>query len=154
VLKDIAGQTSGFMPRDIRAIIADAGACLVSRIMEKDKENELNEDTRSVDVRPNAMDNRNEYTSTEVHSLCKEDLEKALDRMKKRTASALGTPKVRRQTQLSWKRHRLHSLILNVNRIMGKCSLENLLVKKECHILKYGLLVCMDWIHVNLSDQE
>lgn len=94
VLKDIAGQTSGFMPRDIRAIIADAGACLVSRIMEKDKKNELDENTQNLDVRPNAMDNRNEDSNTEVHSLCKEDFEKALDRMKKRTASALGTPKV------------------------------------------------------------
>lgn len=94
ILKDIAGQTSGFMPRDIRGLIADAGACLVSRIMEKDKKNELNENTQSLDAMSNAMENRNGYSNSEVDSLCKEDLEKALDRMKKRTATALGTPKV------------------------------------------------------------
>lgn len=40
------------------------------------------------------MDNRNEYSNTKVHSLGKEDLEKALDQMIKKTASAWRTPKV------------------------------------------------------------
>ncbi|XP_057837642.1 peroxisomal ATPase PEX6 isoform X1 [Cryptomeria japonica] len=92
-LKDIAGQTSGFMPRDIRAIIADAGASLVSRI-EKSKKNELIEFSQSFDVRLSEAENRHEFSNAEEHFLCKQDLEQAFDRIKKRTASSLGTPKV------------------------------------------------------------
>ncbi|KAH9329780.1 hypothetical protein KI387_001888, partial [Taxus chinensis] len=92
-LKDIAGQTSGFMPRDIRAIIADAGASLVSRI-EGNRKNELIAYTQSLNVQLTEAENRNKFVNAEKDFLCKQDIEQAFDRIKKRTASALGTPKV------------------------------------------------------------
>ena len=78
LVKDILGQTSGFMPRDIRALIADAGSffasrCSISRFSYKDGKD----------------------TGNQIFADIKSDLEKALERSKKRNASALGTPKVR-----------------------------------------------------------
>ncbi|XXG74550.1 hypothetical protein AAC387_Pa07g3243 [Persea americana] len=92
-LKDIVGQTSGFMPRDINALVADAGANLMPRLGSK---------TGSVESRNCNMDNAVEFnriqdgSSSEcvAQSLDREYLTKALERSKKRNASALGTPKV------------------------------------------------------------
>ncbi|XP_059438580.1 peroxisomal ATPase PEX6 [Corylus avellana] len=80
-IKEIAGQTSGFMPRDIRAMIADAGANLIP------KGNVLRQK-----VEPEEVDSKSYEVAPQV--LGKEDLTKALERSKKRNASALGTPKV------------------------------------------------------------
>jgi peroxin-6 len=80
-IKEIAGQTSGFMPRDIRAMIADAGANLIP------KGNVLHQK-----VEPEEVDSKSYEVAPKV--LGKEDLTKALERSKKRNASALGTPKV------------------------------------------------------------
>jgi peroxin-6 len=80
-IKEIAGQTSGFMPRDIRAMIADAGANLIP------KGNVLHQK-----VEPEEVDGKSYEVAPKV--LGKEDLTKALERSKKRNASALGTPKV------------------------------------------------------------
>ena len=66
VVKDMVGQTSGFMPRDIRALVADAGSSLIP----------IN------------------GSSFEKLGDSKEFMVKALERSKKRNASALGTPKV------------------------------------------------------------
>ncbi|XP_010249705.1 PREDICTED: peroxisome biogenesis protein 6 isoform X2 [Nelumbo nucifera] len=83
VIKDIVGQTSGFMPRDLRALIADAAANLVPRLIdEKDK------------VESRVSDENNSLKSFQYNMLEKEELAKALERSKRRTASALGTPKV------------------------------------------------------------
>lgn len=93
-LKDIVGQTSGFMPRDINALVADAGANLMPRLGSK---------IGSVESRNCNIDNAVEFnriqdgSSSEcvAQSLDREYLTKALERSKKRNASALGTPKVR-----------------------------------------------------------
>lgn len=80
-IKDIVGQTSGFMPRDLNALIADAGANLIPR------GNLPNEK-----VEPKELESNSNEVAPQV--LGKEDLTKALERSKKRNASALGTPKV------------------------------------------------------------
>ncbi|KAI3741821.1 hypothetical protein L1987_59499 [Smallanthus sonchifolius] len=79
--KDMVGQTSGFMPRDIRALIADASSSLVS--FENNEPQKLGE-SRSHEPKP----------PKDVRPLGKEFMIKALERSKKRNASALGTPKV------------------------------------------------------------
>lgn len=80
-IKDIAGQTSGFMPRDMRALIADAGANLIPK-----------GNVPQQKVEPEVVDSKSNEVAPQV--LGKEDLTKALERSKKRNASALGTPKV------------------------------------------------------------
>ncbi|CAI9281138.1 unnamed protein product [Lactuca saligna] len=66
VVKDMFGQTFGFMPRDIRALVADASSSLIP----------IN------------------GSSFEKLGDNKEFMVKALERSKKRNASALGNPKV------------------------------------------------------------
>ncbi|PON96624.1 Spastin [Trema orientale] len=90
-VKDIVGQTSGFMPRDMHALIADAGASLFSRVnipVDLDESKNLNQSLR-FQAEPDGK-------SCEGAPLVlgKENLTKALERSKKRNASALGTPKV------------------------------------------------------------
>lgn len=87
MIKDIVGQTSGFMPRDLRALIADAGANLISEggkadpgFEERTSESNLIEDGEKI--------------SAAHPGLGKDNLTKALEQSKRRNASALGTPKV------------------------------------------------------------
>lgn len=92
LLKDIIGQTSGFMPRDIRALVADAGAMFVSRLSSSADASGAESCNGSRVISPLASDEiSGGYGAAD---LCK-DLSKALERSKKRNASALGTPKVR-----------------------------------------------------------
>ncbi|KAL5059168.1 hypothetical protein RYX36_030772, partial [Vicia faba] len=90
IVKEIVGQTSGFMPRDMCALIADAGANLFpSSNAEVDKvEPEVADSSLSSKV---TEDNESEVSARKPE---KEDLVNALERSKKRNASALGTPKV------------------------------------------------------------
>ncbi|CAN6693798.1 unnamed protein product [Malus baccata var. baccata] len=88
---DIVAQTSGFMPRDIRALIADAGANLISRgnvpinsVKSEESDGSLRSDVES--------DSKSSEVAPQV--LGKDNLTQALERSKKRNASALGTPKV------------------------------------------------------------
>ncbi|KAG9156988.1 hypothetical protein Leryth_009024 [Lithospermum erythrorhizon] len=87
LVKDIVGQTSGFMPRDLMSLIADAGANLVSscKIPSGVHNETIGPDSEPVNSRSN---------HDVARSLDKDDLVEALDRSKKRNASALGTPKV------------------------------------------------------------
>lgn len=87
MIKDIVGQTSGFMPRDLRALIADAGANLISEggkadpgFEERTSESNLMEVGKKI--------------SAAHPGLGKDNLTKALEQSKRRNASALGTPKV------------------------------------------------------------
>ncbi|XP_057474383.1 peroxisomal ATPase PEX6 isoform X1 [Actinidia eriantha] len=93
LIKDIVGQTSGFMPRDMCAVIADAGASLIPRQdIQFDKVEPGNfGEKRSVVLKPE-LDNKPCEDASPF--LGKEDLARALERSKKRNASALGTPKV------------------------------------------------------------
>ncbi|XP_004309704.1 PREDICTED: peroxisome biogenesis protein 6 [Fragaria vesca subsp. vesca] len=91
LIKDIVAQTSGFMPRDICALVADAGANLIP------KGNAQIDTVKSEESDASLKDYvESDSKSCEVTSpiLGKESLTKALDRSKKRNASALGTPKV------------------------------------------------------------
>ncbi|CAN7138686.1 unnamed protein product [Brassica rapa subsp. narinosa] len=89
-VKELVGQTSGFLPRDLRALVADAGANLfISKDSETEKMNSLSGDHVGDDVdQSSQLDKSNETL------IPKEDFTKALDRSKKRNASALDAPKV------------------------------------------------------------
>ncbi|KAG8389450.1 hypothetical protein BUALT_Bualt02G0230700 [Buddleja alternifolia] len=88
LVKDIVGQTSGFMPRDLRALIADAGAHLIS-----ERENVEPENSKQSSSESNSIEDSKEIHDESL-SLGKDNLIKALEQSKKRNASALGTPKV------------------------------------------------------------
>lgn len=86
LVKDIAGQTSGFLPRDMRSLIADAGMNLLPR-------DHINFDKADPGI--SGENSSLESKPAQVPKILeKEDLVKALERSKKRNASALGTPKV------------------------------------------------------------
>lgn len=83
------GQTSGFMPRDIRALIADASSSLIpSNVVSFEKTNPQ--------TLGESSSHPKDISSTNVapQPLSKDFMDKALERSKKRNASALGTPKV------------------------------------------------------------
>ncbi|KAI3449524.1 hypothetical protein Pfo_006189 [Paulownia fortunei] len=88
LVKDIVGQTSGFMPRDLRALIADAGANLISKSENLDPGNSKHGSFDSISI-----DDSSKISDASL-DVGKENLIKALERAKKRNASALGTPKV------------------------------------------------------------
>ncbi|BAT86338.1 Peroxisome biogenesis protein [Vigna angularis] len=91
LVKEIVGQTSGYMPRDIRALIADAGANLFPRNNAK-VDKDVSDDVDSLFNSKMAEDTNHGKVSHQIPG--KEDLLNALERSKKRNASALGTPKV------------------------------------------------------------
>ncbi|GFQ07914.1 peroxisome biogenesis protein 6, partial [Phtheirospermum japonicum] len=88
LVKDMVGQTSGFTPRDLRALIADAGANLIPKSEKLDPEKSKHRSSDS-----NVIDDSSKISDASVN-VGKENLTKALERSKKRNASALGTPKV------------------------------------------------------------
>lgn len=98
LVKEIVGQTSGYMPRDIRALIADAGANLFPRNNAKVEKDE-SDDVDSFFNSKMAEDTSHGKVSHQIPG--KEDLLNALERSKKRNASALGTPKVNLVIRLS-----------------------------------------------------
>jgi peroxin-6 len=79
LIKEVTTQTSGFMPRDIDALFADVAANFVHEAFINSERS-----TDNADIGLERAD-----------SLRKEDFLKALDRSKKRNASALGAPKVK-----------------------------------------------------------
>lgn len=88
----MVGQTSGFMPRDICAFIADAGESLFRRgnvPVDSVESGELNPSERF------QLESTSKSSEVESQVSGKEILTKALERSKKRNATALGTPKVR-----------------------------------------------------------
>ncbi|KAL0459632.1 UNVERIFIED_CONTAM: Peroxisome biogenesis protein 6 [Sesamum latifolium] len=90
LVKDIVGQTSGFMPRDLRALVADAGANLIS---ERKKLDPGIPEPRHGSSESNSIEDSSKLSDV-PQGVGKENLTKALERSKKRNASALGTPKV------------------------------------------------------------
>ncbi|KAK1307677.1 Peroxisome biogenesis protein 6 [Acorus calamus] len=98
-LKDIVGQTSGFMPRDIRALIADASANFMPRFSKDGANSKIRRcDDRSSIGSEILIDSNSSCKAVAqkavAQNLAKEDFSVALERSKKRSASALGTPKV------------------------------------------------------------
>ncbi|XP_028762312.1 peroxisome biogenesis protein 6 isoform X2 [Neltuma alba] len=90
-VKEIVGQTSGFMPRDMCALIADVGANLFpgsSDAVDKARPGDIDNSSSSEVIR----DSNHWRVSPEVQG--KEHLAKVLERSKKRNAAALGAPKV------------------------------------------------------------
>ncbi|CAH9098755.1 unnamed protein product [Cuscuta epithymum] len=92
LIKDIVGQTSGFMPRDLRALIADASANMISTQNINHEKSETEVLNKDISMEINSFDNDGLVSPSQV--LSKEDLMKSMERSKKRNASALGTPKV------------------------------------------------------------
>ncbi|KAK6937427.1 ATPase, AAA-type, core [Dillenia turbinata] len=92
IIKDLVGQTSGFMPRDLRALVADAGANLVPKYKIQNDDLRPRDATHSDSI----FNQQGENSSLEdtPQMMYKDDIAKALERSKKRNASALGTPKV------------------------------------------------------------
>ncbi|KAK9055813.1 hypothetical protein SSX86_026898 [Deinandra increscens subsp. villosa] len=84
--KDMVGQTSGFMPRDIRALIADASSSLIPTDGISFENNKTQKSSESSSIEPKP--------AKDIQPHDKEFMSKALERSKKRNASALGTPKV------------------------------------------------------------
>lgn len=91
LVKDLVGQTSGFMPRDLRALVADVGANLVHSHASQDVK-VVHGDLKEGSHESKPIENDGSHDSAK--SLSKEDVMKSLERSKKRNATALGTPKV------------------------------------------------------------
>ncbi|RDX86979.1 Peroxisome biogenesis protein 6, partial [Mucuna pruriens] len=91
LVKEIVGQTSGYMPRDMCALVADASANLFLKNNAKVDKDVL-DDVDSSSSSKMAEDNNHGKVSPQIPG--REDLLNALERSKKRNASALGTPKV------------------------------------------------------------
>ncbi|KAF8015059.1 hypothetical protein BT93_H0757 [Corymbia citriodora subsp. variegata] len=91
-VRDIVGQTSGFIPRDLNALIADAGANIMpGSILCKNRVDSGNMPNKSVEDKTVPG---NDVKEAVDQVLRKADLAQALERSKKRNAVALGTPKV------------------------------------------------------------
>ncbi|KAM0950771.1 putative AAA+ ATPase domain, ATPase, AAA-type, core [Dioscorea sansibarensis] len=87
-IKDTIGQTSGFMPRDIRALVADASSSFIHKVLDSVQVEQVEGITKIEATEDNNSD------GFACQKLGTEDFLKALERSKKRNASALGTPKV------------------------------------------------------------
>lgn len=111
VAKTIASQTAGTVPRDLQAIVADAGASMVLKTLDNNGEREhLNEVTcegslqcwgkkegkKSCEIRSQRDESVDNFSQTiqEPIELSVADVEKAFERFKSRMASGLGAPKV------------------------------------------------------------
>jgi peroxin-6 len=86
-VKDLAAQTSGFMPRDILALIADAGVSFAHKIAAE-------KDSKGISDHEEILPESSSATQNEEKHFCKEDILSSLERAKKRNRAALGTPKV------------------------------------------------------------
>ncbi|ONM14442.1 Peroxisome biogenesis protein 6 [Zea mays] len=86
-LKDLAAQTSGFMPRDILALVADAGVSFAHKIA-------AGNDSKAISKHTEVLPESSSATQNEEHHFSKEDIMSSLERAKKRNRAALGTPKV------------------------------------------------------------
>ncbi|KAF8650008.1 hypothetical protein HU200_064170 [Digitaria exilis] len=86
-VKDLAAQTSGFMPRDILALVADAGVSFAHKIATEKENKGISNPEEILPECSSAIQNE------ETH-FCKEDIMSSLERAKKRNRAALGTPKV------------------------------------------------------------
>lgn len=89
-IKDVAAQTSGFMPRDLHAFIADAGANLLTKV--NSQTNKVEDETLESRLQSQVLTDKSSEEKPLVME--KEDFNSSLDRSKKRNASALGAPKV------------------------------------------------------------
>ncbi|XP_056168069.1 peroxisomal ATPase PEX6 isoform X4 [Syzygium oleosum] len=91
-VRDIVGQTSGFIPRDLNALIADAGANMIpGSILHKNEVDSGDFHNKSAEDKTVP---ENDVKEAVDQVLRKDDMAKALERSKKRNAVALGTPKV------------------------------------------------------------
>ncbi|KAL6843696.1 hypothetical protein ACP4OV_026267 [Aristida adscensionis] len=86
-VKDVALQTSGFMPRDILALVADAGVSFAHKVAGEKERSEITKHEEIIPESSSAIQN-------EERHFCKEDILSSLERAKKRNRAALGTPKV------------------------------------------------------------
>ncbi|KAG2574739.1 hypothetical protein PVAP13_7KG342700 [Panicum virgatum] len=86
-VKDLAAQTSGFMSRDILALVADSGVSFAHKIAAE-------KDSKGISDHEEILPESSSATQNEEIHFCKEDILCSLERAKKRNRAALGTPKV------------------------------------------------------------
>ncbi|KAG2568804.1 hypothetical protein PVAP13_7NG400000 [Panicum virgatum] len=86
-IKDLAAQTSGFMPRDILALVADVGVSFAHKIAAE-------KDCKGISDHEEILPESSSASQNEEKHFCKEDILSSLERAKKRNRAALGTPKV------------------------------------------------------------
>lgn len=87
-VKDLAAQTSGFMPRDILALVADAGVSFAHKVA-------AGIDSKEISKHEKVLQESCSSAQSEEKHFCKEDILSSLERAKKRNRAALGTPKVK-----------------------------------------------------------
>lgn len=75
------------MPRDILALVADAGVSFAHKIAAK-------KDNKGISNPEEILPESSSATQNEETHFCKEDIMSSLERAKKRNRAALGTPKV------------------------------------------------------------
>jgi peroxin-6 len=75
------------MPRDILALVADAGVSFAHKIA-------AGKDSKAISKHTEVLPESSSATQNEEHHFSKEDIMSSLERAKKRNRAALGTPKV------------------------------------------------------------
>lgn len=75
------------MPRDILALVADAGVSFAHKIAAR-------KDSRGISEHEEILPESSCAAQNEERHFCKEDVMSSLERAKKRNRAALGTPKV------------------------------------------------------------
>ncbi|KAI5079525.1 hypothetical protein GOP47_0005004 [Adiantum capillus-veneris] len=90
--KNIASQTAGTVPRDLQAIAADAGACMLAKKIEHFDEETCSSLQEDPEGQQNCEIQKEEDEN--VVELSAAVVEKAFERFKSRMASELGAPKV------------------------------------------------------------
>jgi peroxin-6 len=88
-VKDLAAQTSGFMPRDILALVADAGVSFAHNVAAEIVDN------KEIGEHEKVLQEISSAAQSEEKHFSKEDIPSSLERAKKRNRAALGTPKVK-----------------------------------------------------------
>lgn len=91
IVKEMVGQTSGFTPRDLHALVADAAANLIPS---NDFQGHKAEPTESDGTHRGKAVQGNDTSKAPSQGMRREDVNKALELSKKRNSSALGAPKV------------------------------------------------------------
>lgn len=75
------------MPRDILALVADAGVSFAHKVA-------AGKDSTGISKHEVTLPESSSATQNEEKHFCKEDIMSSLERAKKRNRAALGTPKV------------------------------------------------------------
>lgn len=142
-MKDLVGQTSGFMPRDLRALVADVGANLVHSHASQDVK-VVHGDLKEGSHESKPIENDGPHDSAK--SLSKEDVMKSLERSKKRNATALGTPKVKPENAYT---NKTNLLVLLLGWLDSLSILMFSARKRSIKLSFYVFLCVLGWVGGN-----